>query len=625
MEKKPIVILDFGSQFAHLIGNRVRRLGAWSELVPTDTPAEEIKAMNPAGIILSGGPQSVFESDSPRPDEAVFDIDVPVMGICYGHQLLVHHYGGRIESGHKEFGKAELNLRRIENESERYSVPELGAERPLSGTSSFGRLFDSISETSIVWMNHGDSVMELPEGFSITGSTKDCPIAAYENLEKNIYSVQFHPEVTHSEEGMKILGNFVKICGAENTWNIAEVTKNLLSTIKEQVGERNVFLMVSGGVDSSVAFALLNKALGEERVYGLFVDHGMLRKDEGKQVMEMMGEAGFYNLHIADESEYFLNKLEGITEPEAKRKAIGDAFLDVQKKVAKNLKLDSEKWLLGQGTIYPDHIETGGSKHASKIKTHHNRVPEIEKLIKEGRIVEPLADFYKDEVRDIGREIGLPEGMVVRHPFPGPGLGVRILCQDKTAPLEGREEMEMNIRSAFDIGADILPVKSVGVQGDARSYRHPVVIFSPDVAKNHVDLATKIPNAFPEVNRVIYCLSQPAVPSRFYPTLPAEMTRDRIAILHEADAVVRKILTEENLMDAVWQFPVVLLPFGMREGTESIILRPIQSENAMTATAVVFEEKILRRMSEEIMEHVPQISAVMLDMTSKPPGTIEWE
>lgn len=600
LEKKPIVILDFGSQFAHLIGNRIRRLGAWSEVVPTDTPAEEIKAMNPAGIILSGGPQSVFEEHSPRPDAAIFDINVPIMGICYGHQLLAQQYGGYIKSGHKEFGKAEF-------------------------THSAGKLFSDIPKTSTVWMNHGDSVMELPKGFERTGSTKDCPIAAYQNTEKNLYSVQFHPEVTHSTYGMNMLKNFIKICGVENTWNIAEVTKNVIENIKKQVENRNVFLMVSGGVDSSVAFTLLNTALGEERVYGLFVDHGMLRKDEGKHVMEMMNAAGFYNLHIADESAYFLEKLEGITEPEAKRKAIGDAFLDVQKKVAKNLKLDSDDWLLGQGTIYPDHIETGGSTHASKIKTHHNRVPEIEKLIAEGRIIEPLADFYKDEVRDIGREIGLPEDMVVRHPFPGPGLGVRILCQQQTAPLEGREEKEINIRRIFAIGADILPVKSVGVQGDARSYRHPVVLFSEKSAHQYVELATKIPNAFPEINRVLYCLSQSDIPTRFFPTVPAYMTRKRISLLQKADAIIQNILLEEHLEDAVWQFPVVLLPFGTREGTESIILRPIQSENAMTATAVMFEEKILCRMSDEILDNIPEISAVMLDMTSKPPGTIEWE
>ena len=600
MKKKPIVILDFGSQFAHLIGNRIRKLGAWSEVVPVHTSAKAIAAMDPAGIILSGGPQSVFEKNAPKPDDHIFSLDVPFLGICYGHQLIAHHFGGRIASEHKEFGKAEFHH-------------------------TGGELFVDVPSSSVVWMNHGDSVVELPKEFSVTGSTDKCHIAAYEHTKKRIYSVQFHPEVTHSEEGDTILKNFVRLCGVENTWSIAEVTKTLLSDIQTRVGNRNVFLMVSGGVDSSVAFALLNKALGEKRVYGLFVDHGMLRKDEAKEVIRMMTEAGFSNLHVADESEYFLQRLQGVTAPEEKRAIIGDAFLEVQKKVAKSLHLDSDMWLLGQGTIYPDHIETGGSAHASKIKTHHNRVPEIEKMIAEGRIIEPLADFYKDEVRDIGREIGLPEEMISRHPFPGPGLGVRILCQHTTSPLPHWEERELAIRNAFSVQADILPVRSVGVQGDARSYRHPLVLFSEKSAHHHLSLATDIPNAFPEINRVLFCLSQPSLPTRFFPVLPAEITRKRIRILQEADAIVRHILLREGLHDAVWQFPVVLLPFGVRDGSESIILRPIQSENAMTATAVIFEVPILRQMADEILTQIPEISAVFLDMTSKPPGTIEWE
>lgn len=596
-----IVILDFGSQFCHLIGNRIRRLSTHSEIVPIDTPAEEIQKMNPLGIVLSGGPQSVFAKDSIQPDSKIFDIPVPMLGICYGHQLIAQHFGGEIESCQKEFGKAELRIQNAKN------------------------IFEGVSQSSIVWMNHGDSVVSLPDGFEKTGETKDCPIAAYQNLERNIHSVQFHPEVTHSEEGMKILENFVDICGAKGTWDLSEVLEGIFQNIQKQASKKNVFLLVSGGVDSSVAFAILNKTLGEDRVFGLFVDHGLMRKDEVKEVERMMNAAGFHNLHVARKGEYFLKKLEGLVEPEEKRKAIGNAFLDVQKQVASELKLDSGDWLLGQGTIYPDHIETGGSAHASKIKTHHNRVPEIERMIKKGLIVEPIADFYKDEVREIGQKLGLPEKMVMRHPFPGPGLGVRILCQHEEFPLKNAHQIEAQIQEKYGLASRVIPVRSVGVQGDARSYRHPAAVFTSRSPAELVSAATEVPNMFPDINRFLYCLSQNTVPETLFSVLPAEVHTNRIALLQEADALIRKILEEEGLQKDVWQFPVVLLPFGVIPSTESVILRPIQSENAMTATSVIFSDEILQKMSEAIVQKIPQISAVFLDMTSKPPGTIEWE
>ncbi len=600
---KPILILDFGSQFAHLIGNRIRRLRAHSEIIPIDTPAEEIQKMNPAGIILSGGPQSVFAVESLQPDPKIYDIDVPFLGICYGHQLLAHHYGGKIESVHEEFGKAQFTVDETKN----------------------SLLLRTLSKNSTVWMNHGDSVTLLPKDFQITGRTKDCPIAAYENKAQKIYSVQFHPEVTHTEEGMTVLDNFVDICGAKGSWNLEKILEDLIENLQKQIGDKNVFLLVSGGVDSSVAFALLNTAIGADRVYGLFVDHGLMRKDEGREVKQMLDKAGFQNLHVANESQYFLNKLQGLTEPEEKRKAIGDAFLDIQKKVSHELQLDSGDWLLGQGTIYPDHIETGGTKHASKIKTHHNRVPEIERMLKKGLIIEPIADFYKDEVREIGKKLGLPKKMIMRHPFPGPGLGVRILCQHEEKILKKSREIKKEILKSFTVDSLVIPVQSVGVQGDARSYKHPVAIFSKNNIESILPLATKIPNTFSEINRVLYCLSQERTPEVLLPILPAEVTEKRVQILQQADAIVRKILFEHDLQESVWQFPVVLLPYGFKQGTESIILRPIQSENAMTATVVLFTPKVFQQMNDEIIQKIPEISAVYVDLTSKPPGTIEWE
>jgi len=593
---RPILLLDFGSQFAHLIANRIRRIGAYSDIVPISTSAKDIAARNPAGIILSGGPQSVFASESPQPDPALFDLGVPILGICYGHQLIAHHFGGEIRPGEKEFGEA-------------------------SFSHSASSLFQNIPEKSTVWMNHGDSVFSLPEGFEITGKTKDCSIAAFENLQKNIVSVQFHPEVTHSKYGMEMLENFVNMCGTKGNWNTQMMLQNTLEEVKNQVKDQKVFLMVSGGVDSSVAFSLLNKALGEDRVYGLFVDTGLLRKNERESVKKMLAEAGFKNLHVAEESARFLSALEGISDPEEKRKCIGDMFLEVQRDVSRDLNLDDGSWLLGQGTIYPDHIETGGSEHASKIKTHHNRVPEIEKLIAEGKIVEPLSEFYKDEVRSLGRELGLSDAMVERHPFPGPGLGVRMLC------LSQKEEkdfssLSLETEKRHSVSATVLPIRSVGVQGDARSYRHPVALFGDFSSEDLLALATKIPNSSPEINRVVWCLSH-TKKQEFFAKEKALMTLDRVALLQEADDHITRILQKYSLVKSVWQFPVVLCPVGI-DGGESIILRPIESENAMTARPVLFSPEILKKMSQELLK-IEGISSVFLDVTSKPPGTIEWE
>lgn len=596
---KPILILDFGSQFAHLIGNRVRRLSAFSEIVPVATPIADIIAKNPAGIILSGGPQSVFANNSPKPDPAVFDLGIPILGICYGHQLLAHHFGGTIESAEKEFGEADF-------------------------VHSDGALFANVPQTSKVFMNHGDAVVDLPDDFEIVGKTEKCRISSFQNPKKQIFSLQFHPEVTHSEFGQTMLENFVDLCGAKGSWKISDAINNTISDIQQKVTDKNVFLLVSGGVDSSVAFALLEKALGKDRVFGLFVDTGFLRKNEAVEVEKMLVDAGFQNLHVADEKDLFLERCAGLFDPEEKRAAIGSAFLEVKRKWAEKLNLADEQWMLGQGTIYPDTIETGGTEHASKIKTHHNRVPEIEQLIAEGRVIEPLSDFYKDEVREIGRQLGLPEKMVARHPFPGPGLGVRILCLKEAYPLKNSEKLESQIESQFSVLAKVLPIQSVGVQGDARSYRHPVCLFSEEDLSEAVPMGTRIVNDFSDLNRAIVCLSSSQKPEKIFVRSNVFLTSDRVAILQNADAKIRRILEEKNLESSVWQFPVVLAPIGFSPDTESIILRPIQSENAMTANPVLFSSEIFMQMTQSLLE-ISEISAVFLDITSKPPGTIEWE
>jgi len=605
--QKTIIVLDFGAQYGHLIANRIRRLGAYSEILPHDTSVEELRAKNACGIILSGGPKSVYEDDGLSMDPKIFDLNIPVLGICYGHQLLVHMLGGTVERGTvHEFGKSELTI-----------LKKAG-------------ILSAFPDHSIVWMSHVDRVTSLPPGFETIGTTADCEMAVIMNTERQIYGVQFHPEVTHTEKGLLVLQNFVRLCGAENSWQIADFVTEEVVKIQTQALGKKVFLLVSGGVDSSVAFALLEKALGKERVYGLFIDHGLLRKNEAVEVKTMLENAGFINLHVRDASTQFLKNLENIADPEKKREVIGNTFLDVQAEVAKELDLNPDEWLLGQGTIYPDTIETGGTKHASKIKTHHNRVERIQELMTAGKIIEPLRDLYKDEVRAVGRKLGLSEQMIARQPFPGPGLGVRILCAEGANVLPNAAEIEEKIIQKFpEFSAQILPVKSVGVQGDFRSYRHPVVLFSPE-QPNWTELestATAIINTFPELNRVLLCVSHPTkLPAA--EVAPAYLISDRITLLQEADAIVREVFAAENFSEKeqIWQFPVVLCPVSFGQGGEAIILRPVESQEAMTANFGRLPWELVQHMSKTISDRLAgQVSAIFYDITNKPPGTIEWE
>ncbi len=407
---KKITILDFGGQYAHLIGTRLRKLGTFSEIKDSETPAEELK--DSSGIILSGGPQSVYEKGSPTMDLNVLKLGIPVLGICYGHQLMTYKLGGEVKPGKvKEYGRAKFD--KVQDSP----------------------LFKKIDFPTTVWMSHGDEVSQHAEGFEIIGSSADCEHVAIADESRKMYGVQFHPEVTHSDQGNQFLANFLEICGTKNTWNLENYLENIIKEIQAKVGDKNVFMLVSGGVDSTVAFALLEKALGKDKVFGLFVDTGLMRYAERDEVENALKKIGFDNLHIAERGSDFIAALSGKTEPEEKRKIIGDMFLKVQAEVSTRLELNPEEWLLGQGTIYPDTIESGGTKNADKIKTHHNRVEAIQKLIEAGKVIEPLQDLYKDEVRAVGEMLGLPHEMVWRHPFPGPGLGVRILCSNKSEKL----------------------------------------------------------------------------------------------------------------------------------------------------------------------------------------------
>ncbi|MFV9653392.1 glutamine-hydrolyzing GMP synthase [Pseudomonas sp. NY15366] len=463
-----ILILDFGSQYTQLIARRVREIGVYCELHPWDMSDEDIRAFAPRGIILAGGPESVHEANSPRAPQAVFDLNVPVLGICYGMQTMAEQLGGKVEgSDLREFGYARVDV--------------VGKSQLLVG------IEDHVDADGVfgldVWMSHGDKVTRLPEGFHILASTPSCPIAAMSDDTRHYYGVQFHPEVTHTKQGGRILSRFVlEISGCEALWTPANIVEDAVAAVRAQVGDANVLLGLSGGVDSSVVAALLHKAIGDQLTC-VFVDNGLLRLHEGDQVMAMFAENMGVKVIRANAEEQFLSNLAGESDPEKKRKIIGRTFIDVFD--AEASKLDNIQFL-AQGTIYPDVIESAGAKSgkAHVIKSHHNvgGLPEEMNL----KLVEPLRELFKDEVRKIGLELGLPYDMVYRHPFPGPGLGVRILGEVKKeyADLLRRadhifiEELRKadwyhKTSQAFVV---FQPVKSVGVVGDGRRYAWVVAL-----------------------------------------------------------------------------------------------------------------------------------------------------
>ncbi|MBQ3777305.1 MAG: glutamine-hydrolyzing GMP synthase, partial [Fibrobacter sp.] len=489
-----IAVLDFGGQYAHLIANRIRRLGVFTEIHSPAAPVSELEGVK--GIIYSGGPSSVYAADAPEYNPEILNLPVPKLGICYGHQLIAQQLGGHVEPGKvKEYGIADLIV---------------GDEKcPL---------LKGLPKASPMWMSHGDQVTKLPEGYKIVASTKDCEIAAVafdsDKPERQIFGIQFHPEVTHSKFGMKLLENFVDFTGAKKTWNMKSYLPLITERIKDQVKDRKVFLLVSGGVDSTVAFVLLNRVLGPEKVLGLHVDNGMMRLGESQKIMDFLTKEGMNNLKIRDASEHFLAKLKGVTAPETKRGIIGKEFLTVKDEEMAKLNLDPNEWMMAQGTIYPDTIESGGTKNADKIKTHHNRVQEVLDLMEKGLVLEPLADLYKDEVRALGEELGIPHNLVWRHPFPGPGLGVRLLCSEGklTSDMVKFEDVKdtagqslADYLKANNIAGRMLPIKSVGVQGDGRTYAQPFLITTPGLSwKDCEKFSTELANRFKAINRVIY-------------------------------------------------------------------------------------------------------------------------
>jgi GMP synthase (glutamine-hydrolysing) len=517
MNHDKILILDFGAQYVQLIARRVREAGVYCELHPFDVSDEFIKEFNPKGIILSGGPNSVIEAETPRAPQAVFELGVPVLGICYGMQTMAEQLGGKVENGHvREFGYAEIRAR------------------------GHSKLFDGIQDRGNgqghglldVWMSHGDKVIDIPPGFKIIASNESTPIAGMADEARAFYAVQFHPEVTHTAQGKVILNRFVKdICHAKSDWNMPDYISEAVQKIRQAVGKDEVILGLSGGVDSSVAAALIQHAIGEQLTC-VFVDTGLLRLNEAEQVMETFADHMQMRVIHVDASEEFLKHLKGVSDPEAKRKIIGREFVEVFQREA--AKLPQAKWL-AQGTIYPDVIESAGAKtkKAHTIKSHHNvgGLPDTLQL----KLLEPLRELFKDEVRELGVALGLPPEMVYRHPFPGPGLGVRILGEvnrefadllrqaDAIFIEELRTTVDVDGKTWYDKTAQafavFLPVKSVGVMGDGRTYEYVVAlraVQTTDFMTAHWaelpysllgKVSNRIINEVRGINRVVYDVS----------------------------------------------------------------------------------------------------------------------
>lgn len=595
-----IVVLDFGGQYAHLIANRIRRLRVHTEIRSPATAVADLQDAD--GLILSGGPASVYDPQAPAYNPEILAMGKPMLGLCYGHQLLCHCLGGQVKRGAThEFGAAYLHVQK--------------AEGVLAGLDARER----------VWMSHRDHVAALPPGFAVLGATENCPVAAMGDPERKIYGLQFHPEVTHTVRGMEILDNFAELCGAERCWTMERYAGQAIARIREQARGGNVFLFVSGGVDSSVAFLLLNRALGAERVLGLHIDNGFMRAGETALVERLMKGAGLHNLKVVDASADFLAATAGIADPEEKRRRIGEEFIRVRDRALAALALNPDEWLLGQGTLYTDTIESGGTENAAVIKTHHNRVGVIERLLAEGKVVEPLDQLYKDEVRTLGETLGLPHHLIWRHPFPGPGLAVRVLCSEQSSAQNadsGLVSEAQKVAAAFGLELDVLPLRSVGVQGDGRTYAHPAVVTGPHEWKTLEALSTELTNRFPAINRVIYLLGPTPRPQQ---NLKAGyLTCDRLDLLRRADAIAMEALERHGLMREVTQMPTVLLPLSSDGDQESVVLRPIATSDFMTARFCRLPRKFLDDVCERLLS-LEGIEAVFYDITHKPPGTVEWE
>ena len=512
--QEKVIVIDFGGQYNQLVARRVRECNVYCEIYSYRTDIEQIKAMNPKGIILTGGPNSCYEPDSPTYTKELFELGIPVLGLCYGAQLMMHVLGGKVEKAPvREYGKTEV----------------------MVDTTS--PLFGNVAPTTICWMSHFDYISKPAPGFNIVAHTADCPVAAAENREKNLYAIQFHPEVLHTEEGSKMLHNFVRgVCGCAGTWRMDSFVESTIKDIREKVGDGKVLLALSGGVDSSVAAGLLSRAIGKQLTC-VFVDHGLLRKNEGDEVESVFGPNGQFDLNFirVNAQERYYNKLAGVTEPEQKRKIIGEEFIRVFEEEAKKIGAVD---FLAQGTIYPDVVESGLGGESAVIKSHHN-VGGLPDFVDFKEIIEPLRNLFKDEVRKAGLELGIPENLVFRQPFPGPGLGIRIIGEVKADKVRIVQDADYIYRDEVDKAvaaykkehgknpswmpnqyfAALTNMRSVGVMGDDRTYDYAVSLLSVNTVDFMTAESAEIPfavlqtvmsriiNEVRGVNRVFYDLT----------------------------------------------------------------------------------------------------------------------
>lgn len=637
MSRSKIVVLDFGSQYAHLIAKRFRMLGYYSEIALPSTDLSVFE--NCKGIVFSGGPSSVYDEKVPEFNSEILNLPIPILGLCYGHYIVQLGYNGKVgKAPVGEFGFATLNL-------------NPAVKSPL---------FEGIEPTQQVWMSHQDGVLEIGDGFEVVGSTKDCPFAATQNLAKKRFSIQCHCEVKDTPCGNQIFQNFANYCGMEKNWDQDTVLQVILENIKKEADGKNVLLFLSGGVDSTITFALLNKALGQERVLGLHIDNGFMRKNESTNVADAYHKFGFNNFIVEDASESFLKAIAGLTDPQKKRMAVGENFITVRNEVVAKQNLDESQWMLAQGTLYPDIIESGGTKNSNTIKTHHNRVQGIQDLIAKGLIIEPVKDLYKDEVRAIGKKLGLSAELVMRHPFPGPGLSINVLCNDGKEKSQDAEELPLALKElegielnmfcencSANLKRSILPVRSVGVQGDFRTYRFPALLdFGPAKEKEwplgavaaekgirHFpgkrekieECSSTITNVSKYANRTVIKLYQkPGLKDDDLKLQEGYCDRRRLDQLREVDNIVLTELHKSGWYDQIFQHLTIDLPYAATPETATFVLRPVVSEDVMTARFAMLPKEILGVIVQKIAE-LPFVDALYFDATNKPPATFGWE
>ena len=597
-----LAILDFGSQYAHLIAKRIRHLGVYTEIFPPSIDIDSLRAAK--GIILSGGPASVFVGDVPAFNPEILSISQPILGLCYGHQLIAKYFGGHVaNTGQGEFGKASLHQL------------------------NFSPLWKDVADKSQVWMSHQDSVTELPQGFKVIGETISGSLAALQHQERPLFSLQFHPEVTDTLAGSQILSNFVELCKAHPSWSMERFIEQTKIELQQQVGEHNVLMFLSGGVDSSVAFALLNEVLGKERVLGLFIDNGFLRLNEAEQILQRYEQLGYGNVVGRDYSETFLESIAGEVDPQRKRHQVGNTFLTVREKLLEELKLNPDEWLLGQGTLYPDIIESGGTEHAKVIKSHHNRVDAIQDLIAKNQVVEPLKELYKDEVRRVGELLGLPNEIVWRHPFPGPGLSINVLCSSEDTILQPEHNSTLDAlhQHLTPTQASLLPVRSVGVQGDQRTYTEPAVLLGPKDWEWLENTSIRLTNQVRAINRVVaYLPLQPTDQLPNWRVRCAFCDKLRLDLLRVAEAHVSETLANHGWLERIFQLLVILLPISKDGYQDSIVLRPVISEDVMTARFAPVDWQVLHKLLPQLYA-LNGIDSVFFDITHKPPATFGWE